>query len=142
MGESVGVAVTVCLLLFSSLLFLGTVDRINTSGTSTVAENHNHRVLKLLEAGKEHGESIRVSDKPPQRHFPMVLDQQLRNEHSGVSRRLLQAEKKLKSTEEQEEVPFKYFLSTVEVVKVFDGASVFVHIVTASVNSFHILKLH
>ncbi|KAH8953031.1 hypothetical protein BDL97_08G003200 [Sphagnum fallax] len=103
MGESVGVAATVCLLLFSSLLFLGTVDRVNTSGTSTVAENHNHRVLKLLEAGKEHGESIRVSDKPPQSHFPMVLDQQLRNEHSGVSRRLLQAAKKLKSTEEQEE---------------------------------------
>jgi hypothetical protein len=72
----------------------------------------------------------------------MVLDQRLRNEHSGVSRRLLQAEKKLKSTEEQEEVPFKYFLSTVGVVKVFDGDSVYVHIVTASVNSFHILKLH
>jgi hypothetical protein len=142
MGESVGVAATVCLLLFSSLLFLGTVDRVNTSGTSTVAENHNHRVLELLEPVKEHGELIRVSDKPPQSHLPMVLDQRLRNEHSGVSRRLLQAEKKLKSTEEQEEVPFKYFLSTVGVVKVFDGDSVYVHIVTASVNSFHILKLH
>jgi hypothetical protein len=112
MGQSVGEPARV-LLLFSSLLFLGTVGRVNTIGAGRASENHNHRVLEFLDVVKGHAE-FRVSDKPVQGHFLGVADQQLRNEYPWVSRRLLQSNEILETSEEHKEVPFEHFLSTIE----------------------------
>jgi hypothetical protein len=112
MGQSVGEPARV-LLLFSSLLFLGTVGRVNTIGAGRASENHNHRVLEFLDVVKGHAE-FRVSDKPVQGHFLGVADQQLRNEYPWVSRRLLQSNGILETSEEHKEVPFEHFLSTIQ----------------------------
>ncbi|KAH9555834.1 hypothetical protein CY35_08G137300 [Sphagnum magellanicum] len=102
MGQSVGEPARV-LLLFSSLLFLGTVGRVNTIGAGRASENHNHRVLEFLDVVKGHAE-FRVSDKPVQGHFLGVADQQLRNEYPWVSRRLLQSNEILETSEEHKEL--------------------------------------
>lgn len=113
MDHSVRIPAAVLVLLFSSFLILGTVGRVSTSpGTGTASKNPGHGLLELREAVKELAE-FRVSDKPPQSHLLRGLGQQVRNEHSRVSRMLLQAEETLEAAEKHREVHLKCFLSTV-----------------------------
>jgi hypothetical protein len=119
MDHSVRIPAAVLVLLFSSFLILGTVGRVSTSsGTGAASKNHGHGLLELHEAVKEHAE-FRVSDKAPQSHLLRGLGQQVRNEHSRVSRMLLQAEETLEAAEKHREVHLKCFLSTVSTF-VFD----------------------
>ncbi|CAM6027186.1 unnamed protein product [Sphagnum balticum] len=104
MDHSVRIPAAVLVFLFSSFLILGTVGRVSTlSGTGTTSKNHGHGLLELREAGNEHAE-FRVSDKAPQSHLLRGLGQQVRNEHSRVSRMLLQAEETLEAAEKHREL--------------------------------------